>query len=176
MWIRASNVNIEHEHRRCCSLSIVFTYFSYDGHCRYFIIIHCPTFNKFIVSHGIERVTIRHDADTSNESIVCRYCCFTCSLSDIPKFDLDRMTSIVDQRETCTHCVYVDCQSFRTSPSHEPDRSNDSWVGCFATHCTLSRCPSKLQMNGRAKMRSIFTAFIARVYSRAVSNGWSSGS
>lgn len=63
-----------------------------------------------------------------------------------------------------------------TSPSYDPEKNKDNAEGCFDMHWIPSLCPSKEHRKGFASKRSNFTAFNARVYSRATSKGWRAGS
>mmetsp|Transcript_50261 Transcript_50261/g.166429 ORF Transcript_50261/g.166429 Transcript_50261/m.166429 type:complete len:251 (-) Transcript_50261:143-895(-) len=63
----------------------------------------------------------------------------------------------------------------RISPSHAPETIIESEDGFFAMDCTPSKWPESAPTKGLAKCRSSLTAFTARLYSRAFSNGCSSG-
>lgn len=66
----------------------VSAYLSHDRHCRCFVIIHRPPLNQLVVTNRIERIAIRHHADPTDESLMCRYRLLAHSLRHVPNLDL----------------------------------------------------------------------------------------
>ena len=64
----------------------------------------------------------------------------------------------------------------RSSPSQLPEMMSVSLTRLRAMHATASLWPLRARTNGLAKTLSSLTAFSARVYSRARSNGCRTGS
>ena len=106
----------EHTARLFVSETVI--YLADDRRGRCFITIHRPSFNQFVISHGVECIAIGHDTETSDESIVCWNGCLTRSLSDVPNFDLNSMRV----KQATVRCMGKSV----TSPSQEPERSNES--------------------------------------------------
>ena len=72
--------------------------------------------------------------------------------------------------------ILVDCMDKNAPPSQLPLATTSSVSGLRAIVSTASTWPSKLATKGFANIRSIFTAFNARVRSLARANGCMRGS